>query len=158
MTRRDDLQRVEQALTRISRVALGRDAARLRSERSGVYLSRPAVSILATLRKAGPLRLSELARRADLEPPLISREVRSLAAGGHLRRTADPTDGRAAIVELTPAGERAWDAYWSATEEIAAEVFSSWSAADLHVLAGLLERLAGDIAIRPGTPPQAATG
>lgn len=141
---------MEQALTRISRVALGREAARLRSERSGVLLSRPAVSILAALRKAGPVRLSELARLTDLEPPLISREVRDLASGRYVRRMADPTDGRAAIVELTSEGRRASEAYRAAAEEIVAEVFSSWSAEDLHDLARHLERLTGDLVLRPG--------
>jgi DNA-binding MarR family transcriptional regulator len=148
MARPDDLRRVEQALTRITRVSAGRESARVRAERSGVHLSQPAVSILAALDRAGPVRLSKLARLADLEPPLISREVRGLAATGHVVRTADPTDGRAAIVELTATGRRAIDAYRAAVDDIVAEVFGSWSAGDLHDLAGYLERVARDLSVR----------
>ena len=46
------------------------------------------------------MRLSLLARLTDLEAPLISREIRDLVESGHVRRSADPTDGRAGIVEL----------------------------------------------------------
>jgi len=149
MTRRDDLRRVDQALARIARMATGRDGARLRSERSGVYLSQPAVTILAALRSAGAVRLSELARLAGLETPLVSREVGELAASGHVRRKADPSDGRAGIVALTPKGRRSSEAYRSAADEIMAEVLSSWSAADLHDLATHLERVVRDFAWPP---------
>jgi len=157
VSRRDDLDRVEQALTRIARVSLGRAAARNRSDRSGVHLSRPAVSILACLRTAGPLRLSDLARAADLEAPLISREIRALVEGGYVRRSADPTDGRAGIVDLTPSGRRASEAYRAATDEIVAETFARWSTTDLRALAGHLERVAEDCGAPavPGQRPRA---
>ena len=146
MTRRDNLRRVDQALARIARMATGREGARLRSERSGVYLSQPAVTILAALRGSGAVRLSELSRLTGLEAPLVSREVGELAASGHVRRKADPSDGRAGIVALTPKGRRASEAYRSAADEIIAEVLSSWSAADLHDLATHLERVVRDFA------------
>lgn len=140
---------MEQALTRIARISSGRVAARHRSERSGVLLSRPAISILSTLRGSGPVRLSLLARLTDLEAPLISREIRDLVDEGYVRRSADPTDGRAGIVELTPKGRRAHQAYREATDEIIAETFSGWSAADLRDLRVHLERVAADFAEGP---------
>ena len=154
MTRRDDLRRVDQALARIARMATGREGARLRSERSGVFLSQPAVTILAALRSAGDVRSSEVGKLTGLEAPLVSREVGELAASGHVRRKADPSDGRAGIVALTPKGRRASEAYRSAADEIIAEVLSSWSAADLHDLATHLERVVRDFA----GPPESARG
>jgi DNA-binding MarR family transcriptional regulator len=150
MTRRDDLRRVDQALARIARMATGREGARLRSERSGVHLSQPAVTILAALRSCDAVRISELSRLTGLEAPLVSREVAELAAGGQVRRKADPSDGRAGVVALTPKGRRASEAYRSAADEIIADVMSSWSAADLHDLATYLERVVRDFA----GPPQ----
>ncbi|HMG25944.1 MAG TPA: MarR family transcriptional regulator [Acidimicrobiia bacterium] len=144
MTRRDDLRRVDQSLARLARMATGREGARLRAERSGVFLSQPALAILAASRGAGAVRLSELSRLTGLEPALISREVRELTATGHAERRADPSDGRAGIVALTPKGRRASEAYRAAADEIMAEVLSSWSAADLHALAGHLERVVRD--------------
>ena len=153
---RVDLRRVEHALTRIGRISLGREAARIRAERSGVHLSRPSISILSTLRVSGPVRLRELSHRTDLEAPLISREVRDLIAAGLVRRTSDPTDGRAGIVELTPKGRRASEAYRAATDDIIAETFSGWSAAELRVLAEQLERVVLDFARAPHEDPSVA--
>jgi len=149
MARTDDLRRIEQAVARITRVGYGREAARIRAERSGVQLSRPAIAILSSLQASGPVRLSTLARRTDLEAPLISREVRDLAVAGYVRRSADPTDGRAGIVDLTTKGRRTIETYRAATDEIVAEAFSEWTAADLRLLAGLLERVAADSRKRP---------
>jgi DNA-binding MarR family transcriptional regulator len=146
MTRREDLRWVDHALARIARIATGREGARLRSARSGVFLSQPALAALAALRSAGAMRLSELSRRTDLEAALISREVRHLMADGYVQRRADPSDGRASIVALTPKGRRASEAYRRAADEIMAEVLSSWSATDLHGLAGHLERIVRDFA------------
>lgn len=140
---------MEQSLTRIARISTGRVAARHRSERSGVLLSRPAIAILSTLRGSGPVRLSLLARLTDLEAPLISREIRDLVDDGYVRRSADPTDGRAWIVDLTPKGRRAHQAYRDATDEIIAETFADWSAAELRDLRVQLERVATDFARSP---------
>jgi DNA-binding MarR family transcriptional regulator len=153
MTRREDLRRVDHAIARIARIATGREGARLRSERSGVSLSQPALTILAALRSAGAVRLSELSRITGLEAPLISREVRDLIASGHVQRRADRTDGRAGIVALTAKGRRASEAYRAAADEIMAEVLSSWSAADLHDLAAHLEHVARDFARPPRRTP-----
>ncbi len=152
MGRREELGRVDQALTQIARVAQGRAAALYRAERSGVFLSRPAIRILATLRIDGPMRLSDLARSADLEAPLISREIRGLADDGYVSRQPDPTDGRAGIVALTDKGRRASEAYRAAADEIIAETFSRWSTTDLRDLAAQLERVLGDFT-RPVSRP-----
>ena len=130
-------------------MATGREGARLRAERSGISLSQPALTVLAASRSAGAVRLSELSRLTGLEPALISREVRELTATGHVQRRADPSDGRAGIVVLTPKGRRASEAYRAAADEIIAEVLSSWSAADLHALAGNLERVVRDFSRPP---------
>jgi len=153
MSRLEDLRRVEDAISRISRISLGREAARIRAERAGLSLSRPAINIIATLRRSGPVRLSSLARLADLEAPLISREIRDLVEGGFVRRTADPTDGRAGIVQLTTKGERAYVAYREAVDAIVTDTFVDWTAADLRTLRTTLERVADDFARTPAHHP-----
>ena len=144
MGRRDALRRMDRSLTRIARIALGRQAARHRAERSGITLSRPAITILACLRVRGPMRLSDLARDADLEPPLVSREVRGLVDDGYVRRSAHPTDGRVGIVELTDLGRATSETYRAVADEITAEVFARWSAAEIKQLAAQLERVADE--------------
>lgn len=132
------------ALARISRLSTGRMAARDRVERSGVELSRPALTILAALRDAGPARPSALSRLTDLEPPLVSRELRGLVAGGYVRRSDDPTDRRAGIVELTEAGLDAWQANRRATDEMLSTTFDEWSSEELADLRRVLERIVVD--------------
>ena len=149
MSRRDDLRRVEQALIRISRIGNGREAARIRSERTGIFLSRPSVSVLMALQAAGPVRLTDLSHRTDLEAPLISREVRDLGEAGLVKRAADKTDGRASIVALTAKGRRTIERYLAGADEIVEETFHSWSAADLRTLADLLDRVATDFRRTP---------
>jgi hypothetical protein len=56
MARADDLRRIEQAIIRVTRVGYGREAARIRAERSGVQLSRPSIAILSSLHATGPVR------------------------------------------------------------------------------------------------------
>lgn len=151
MSRRGDLRRVEQALIRISRIGNGREAARIRSERTGIFLSRPSVSLLMALQASGPMRLTELSRRTDLEAPLISREVRDLAEGGLVKRAADRSDGRASIVTLSAKGRRTIERYLDGADAIVDETFRSWSAGDLRTLAELLERVAADFRQTPST-------
>jgi DNA-binding MarR family transcriptional regulator len=151
VSRLDDLQRVEKAIVRIARVGSGREAARNRAERSGVHLSRPAISIISALHASGPVRLSRLSDLSDLEAPLVSREIARLCESGYVKRAADPTDGRASIVSLSPKGAKAYAAYRQATDDIVVEAFAGWKAAELRTLADYLERVVHDVVRRPET-------
>jgi DNA-binding MarR family transcriptional regulator len=156
MSRLEDLQRVEKALWRIARIGTGREAARLRAERSGLPLSRPSISIISALSSSGPVRLSGLAQLCDLEASLISREVGALVADGYVDRSADPTDGRAFIVELTAKGREAYTTYRAATDDIVIETLVDWSADEIAALADNLERLVADIRRAPRATPARA--
>lgn len=50
------------------------------------------------------LRMQDLAARAVVSRPRVSRIVTELEAAGFLERCADPTDGRASLATITPAG------------------------------------------------------
>jgi DNA-binding MarR family transcriptional regulator len=149
VARLDDLQRVEKAIVRIARIGASREAARNRAERSGVHLSRPAVSIVSALHASGPVRLSHLSDLTNLEAPLVSREIARLTDGGYVKRAADPTDGRATIVELTAKGRKTYAAYRDATDKIVVEAFAGWKAGEIRTLADYLERVVADVTRRP---------
>jgi DNA-binding MarR family transcriptional regulator len=68
-------------------------------------MSMTALGTLSTL-SARPLRVSALAEREGTTQPGMTALVNRLAASGYVRRIADPTDGRATLVQLTAAGER----------------------------------------------------
>jgi DNA-binding MarR family transcriptional regulator len=150
VSRRADLREIDRSLSRITRIAQGRAAARLRSERSGVDLSRAGVSILSSLVQRGALRLSTLAELADVEAAIITREMRVLTARGFVEVQPDPSDGRARLVQITPDGKMAYQRYRDAIDEIIAVTFRAWTAAELSTLRRVLARVADDFA-HPGT-------
>jgi DNA-binding MarR family transcriptional regulator len=53
--------------------------------------------------------LSELAEIEHMNPTMLSRVVGALVDAGLLRRSADPDDRRAGLVEVTAAGRRTHD-------------------------------------------------
>lgn len=52
-----------------------------------------------------PMSMRELATALGIDPPNATVVVRELEAQGLVRRTPHPTDGRAKLVEATPAGK-----------------------------------------------------
>lgn len=57
---------------------------------------------------AGTAGVTELARAADLHPGAMTRLLDKLEGMGVLERVADPSDRRALLVHLTPAGVAIW--------------------------------------------------
>jgi len=67
-------------------------------------VSLTGVSTLANLERGGPRRLTELASREGVTQPGMTQLVSRLERDGLARRTADPSDGRVVVVEVTDAG------------------------------------------------------
>ena len=67
-------------------------------------LSSTSMSTLDTLEYAGPTRITDLAAREGLSQPGMTTLINRLEAGVYAERFADPTDGRAILVRITPAG------------------------------------------------------
>jgi DNA-binding MarR family transcriptional regulator len=88
------------------RMVLGRLSRRLRPTRAGSGLTASQISVLFTVVRLGPLRLSELAEIEQLNPTMLSRIVAQLGEAGLIRRLPDPEDGRAALVQGTASGRR----------------------------------------------------
>jgi DNA-binding MarR family transcriptional regulator len=88
------------------RAAIGKLSRRLRPTVAGSGLTASQISVLFTIVRIGPLRPSELAEIEGLNPTLLSRFVAQLSEQGLIRRTADPGDRRAALVEASAQGRR----------------------------------------------------
>lgn len=88
------------------RAVVGKLSRRLRPTLAGSGLTPTRLSVLATLDRRGPIRISELASIEGLNPTMLSRVIAELAAAGLLQRVSDPHDGRAALVDATAAGRR----------------------------------------------------
>jgi DNA-binding MarR family transcriptional regulator len=80
-------------------------------------------SVLIPLFEEDGLRMGELARRARLSKQTMTELVRRLERDGLVERRADPGDGRASLIFLTPRGR-------------AFEPVAERALADLHTLVG----------------------
>ncbi|TDE95804.1 MarR family transcriptional regulator [Occultella glacieicola] len=60
--------------------------------------------LLALVERTGPARISDLARADRCSQPTMTAQVQRVEELGWVTRTADPTDGRAALVELSEQG------------------------------------------------------
>jgi len=88
------------------RTGIGRVYRRFRALRATDELGDAAMSVLTRVRKEGPQTLTALSDDARVTPSSMSQTVNRLTAGGYLVRSADPTDGRRVLFELTESGRR----------------------------------------------------
>jgi DNA-binding MarR family transcriptional regulator len=63
-----------------------------------------ALSVLHTLDRNGPLRLTDLLATEQLKQPALTSLVAKLEQDGLLQRRQDPSDGRASLISLTRTG------------------------------------------------------
>jgi DNA-binding MarR family transcriptional regulator len=63
-----------------------------------------ALSTLDAVDRSGPLRITDLTARERITQPGMTGVVARLESAGFVRRTPDPRDGRATLVEVTAAG------------------------------------------------------
>jgi DNA-binding MarR family transcriptional regulator len=85
------------------RVAIARVSRRLRRhELAG--LTPTQLSALATVHRAGPVRLGDLAAAEGVAPSTLTRLVTALEERGYVERCPDPDDARASTVTIAAAG------------------------------------------------------
>jgi MarR family transcriptional regulator, organic hydroperoxide resistance regulator len=77
---------------------------RIRQLLQGVGLHPGHELLLMHLWDTGPQRQTDLAAEFDTDSASMTRTVQRLERAGFVRRRPDPVDGRATLVESTPAG------------------------------------------------------
>lgn len=92
----------------------------------------------------GPQRPGELAARLDLAPRSVTTKVDLAAVEGLVERRPDPTDRRATLVELTPAGQQLLDRVAQDRAAGAAARLGRLSEAEQVQLLALLRRVVDD--------------
>jgi DNA-binding MarR family transcriptional regulator len=98
---------------------------------------------LSVLVRNGAMRLSDLADHLRIAPRSATEVVDVLQQRGLAERRADPDDRRATLVDLTAAGEQAWDAIHTARVAEADRFFGRLSVADQQELSRILRVLLG---------------
>lgn len=112
-------------------------------------MSRTDYSLLATLEHCGHesgMRTSHLAAAQGQDASTVSRRLGQLQSQGHIERLADPHDGRASTVRLTPAGRAALTGERTARTDLLGALLTDWPHEDLLDLDRLLTRLSEDLA------------
>jgi DNA-binding MarR family transcriptional regulator len=134
------------------RTTISRLHRRLRPTAAGreAGLTPTRISLLATIHRCGPIRLSELATEEGINPTMLSRIVGDLAEGGLIERVGDPLDKRAALVTATRDGRRVIDRMRRERTDVLSQALDSLSSADrraleraLPALESLAEKLKG---------------
>ncbi len=105
------------------------------------------LSILLTLHNQGPIRMTELAAHERVRTPTTTVAIRRLEKLGLVKRTKDPSDLRAVLVEITPEGHSQHAEALAHRYAALAAMLRELSPSDVELLAaalGPLKRLAGD--------------
>ena len=86
------------------RIAVARLSRRLRPTKAAGALTVTEIDVLVAAERRGPIRLSDLASFAGLNPTMLSRLIPKLEQAGLVRRLADGADRRVCRVEATAKG------------------------------------------------------
>jgi DNA-binding MarR family transcriptional regulator len=103
------------------------------------------LSILLTLLEQGPIRMTELAAHERVRTPTTTVAIRRLEKLGLVKRSRDPSDLRAVLVDITPQGLAQHQESLAARRRQLAGLLSKLSEEDLETLTKALvplERLA----------------
>jgi DNA-binding MarR family transcriptional regulator len=112
------------------------------SKRPGTgVMDRAAYLLLHHLVSEGAENVNVLADRLGLDASTVTRQVAALEKAGHVRRTRDPHDGRAVLVEPTDEGVDALAENRAERRALYQDVLGSLSRLDRALLADLLGRL-----------------
>jgi DNA-binding MarR family transcriptional regulator len=113
------------------------------------------LSILVTLLDRGPIRMTDLAAHERVRTPTTTVAIRRLEKIGLVKRSRDPSDLRAVLVDITPRGLAVHRE--SLTNRIAAlaALLSQLSESDLDTLTKALAPLERLAASEPVTAPPA---
>lgn len=108
---------------------------------AGRPLERAAYGLLSRIASGGPERLSALAADICVDLSTISRQVAALEAAGLVRRTPDPRDRRASLIEATETGAEVFAQNRGKWVGALRELMADWTSAERQEFARLFARL-----------------
>ncbi|HEY3673541.1 MAG TPA: MarR family transcriptional regulator [Acidimicrobiia bacterium] len=138
------VDQVENALIPLVRYLSSARTWRQIADSAQIPLDRSRYLVLRGVAESEPVRTTALAEHMGVDPSTMSRHITVLDQAGYLTRTADPDDGRAQAVALTPAGREVMEKTRAARHDLITDALAAWDDADRMHLAALLGRLADD--------------
>ncbi len=106
----------------------------------GLGVSETNLGALRMIERHGPIAVTEIARRLEVDQSNASRQVRALEEQGLVTRTVDPDDRRVARLAVTAAGRKLLARVRAVALNDYAVALEDWSARDRAQLADLLDR------------------
>ncbi|WP_342022105.1 MarR family winged helix-turn-helix transcriptional regulator [Arthrobacter citreus] len=100
-----------------------------------------AYGLLLLLQQQESMRLTDIAASIGIGKPSVSRQVVMLENLGLVQKHADPRDGRAQTISLTPAGALALARTQAARKDLFRTLLQDWKDDDLVQLGSLLIKL-----------------
>jgi DNA-binding MarR family transcriptional regulator len=96
--------------------------------------------LLKCIASEGRLRASEVADLLRSDPSTVSRQVATLVKDGLIERQADPADGRASLLVLTPEADAVLAEHDRIRLDHFAQLLDGWSETELRRFAAMLQR------------------
>ena len=118
---------------------------RMRSRQPGDTIDPSTHFVMFALRWGGPVRLSELASRCQIDASTVSRQVRTLEDAGLIERSPDPNDGRAFRIQLSDTGRTQLDESMQRRKELLARAMEGWKPSDIKTFEQLMTRFADGV-------------
>jgi DNA-binding MarR family transcriptional regulator len=113
---------------------------RVLKQRRHPVLPSGTVGLLQAIERSGGRHLKEVAALCALDQSTTSRSVSAAERAGLVRRVADPSDGRASLLELTDAGRATLAEAVTWYDALLADALHDWTDADRDQFAGHLRR------------------
>ncbi|PSJ65141.1 homoprotocatechuate degradation operon regulator HpaR [Kumtagia ephedrae] len=107
--------------------------------------------VIRVLSEEGTLDATEVAEKAFILPPSLTRMIRSLEERGFITRQKDEADGRRVLLRLAPSGQAVIDAVMPHSLRAYAEIDARFGAERRERLLELLGELAALKADRPAS-------
>ncbi|WP_152391646.1 MarR family winged helix-turn-helix transcriptional regulator [Paenibacillus guangzhouensis] len=118
-----------------------RRALSVQSEMRLGKLDRAAYLLLYLLKNNSPMGIKAIAEELRLDGSTISRQIAAIEAKGYVERLPDPKDGRASLIQITPAGNEEFMLAKNARVQRFEEIFDSWTEEEMKQFASYLARL-----------------
>ncbi|MEU1980702.1 MarR family transcriptional regulator [Nocardia sp. NPDC019395] len=114
------------------------------------------ISVLVNLESAGPCRQVDLAAQIGISASAMSRHITELVTDGYVLRNADPDDGRAIRVEVSPTGHELLGRIRESRVRGVQEVLADWSQTDAEHACYIMHKLRSDLIARDSRSAAAA--
>jgi MarR family transcriptional regulator for hemolysin len=115
--------------------------------------SGPMWLVLISLKTRPRASQRELADAVGIREATLTHHLNAMDASGLITRRRDPENRRVHLVELTPAGEEAFQRMREAAFAFDARLRAGFGEDELAEFERVLDRLRGNVSGRPGEPP-----